>query len=76
MSHTVSGDQVVLQVEVATSMRKVKSVQEFLILDEDAEDIDIGVNLHQSLVGGVRAGLTRLWISIFSGFLSQIPSLR
>jgi hypothetical protein len=74
MSHTVSGDQVVLQVEVATSMGKVKSVQEFLTLDEDAEDMVMGVNWPW-LVEFERVSLVS-WTTIRSGFLSQIPSVR
>jgi hypothetical protein len=56
----VTGDKVRLQVEVATNMGKVASVQEFLVLEEDAEDMVMGVHWHNELVGGHRANLTRI----------------
>ena len=39
----VAGDKVRIQIEVATTMGKVRGVEEFLFLDNDAEDMVMGV---------------------------------
>jgi hypothetical protein len=49
-----------LQVDVGTNMVRVGSVQEFLVLDNEAEEIEMGVQWHNSLVSGHRAEMTRL----------------
>ena len=39
----VAGDRVRILTEVATTMGKVRGVEEFLVLDNDAEDLVMGV---------------------------------
>jgi hypothetical protein len=56
----VSGDKVRLQTRVATNMGRINSIQEFLVLQDDSEDLVMGVNWHRELMGGVRAATTRL----------------
>jgi hypothetical protein len=41
-------------------MGRNTSIQEFLVLDEDTEDLSMGVNWHKSIVGGANAGITRM----------------
>ena len=48
----VAGDKIRIQTEVATTMGKVRGVEEFLVLDNDAKDIIMGVNWYQRVTNG------------------------
>ena len=48
----VAGDRVRIMTEVATTMGKVRGVEEFLLLDNDAEDIVMGVYWFQRVTNG------------------------
>ena len=48
----VSGDKVRIQTKVATTMGRVWGVKEFLVLDNDAEDIVMGVYWYQRVTNG------------------------
>jgi hypothetical protein len=57
----VNGDRVKLRVLVGTNMGTVADVHEFLILDDDTEDLVMGVNWHnKSLVGLFGSEMTRI----------------
>jgi hypothetical protein len=56
----VQGDKVRMQMDVGTNMGRRGSVQEFLILDEDSENLVIGVHWHQSLFGGNSTQMVRM----------------
>jgi hypothetical protein len=43
----VAGDKVRIQTEVATTMGKVRGVEEFLVLDNDVKDMVMGVYWYQ-----------------------------
>ena len=43
----VAGDKIRIQTEVATTMGKVRGVEEFLVLDNDAKDMVMGVYWYQ-----------------------------
>jgi hypothetical protein len=55
---TLTGDKIL--VEVATNMRPQVSIQEFLVMDHDGENVVMGVQWHTTLVGGHRAGISRI----------------
>ena len=48
----VAGDKVRIQTEVATTIGTVRGLEEFLILDNDAEDIVMGVYWYQRVTNG------------------------
>ena len=48
----VAGDGVRILTEVANTMGKVQGVEEFLVLDNDAEDIVMGVYWFQRVTNG------------------------
>ena len=48
----VAGDRVRILREVATTMGKVRGVEEFLVLDNDAEDMVMGVYWFQRVTNG------------------------
>jgi hypothetical protein len=48
----VAGDRVRIMTEVATTMGKVRGVEEFLVLDNDAEDMVMGVYWYQRVTNG------------------------
>ena len=48
----VAGDKVRIQTEVVTTMGKVRGLGEFLILDNDVEDIIIGIYWYQRVTNG------------------------
>ena len=48
------GRKVKMEVDVATNMGIKTSIQDFLILENDAEALVMGVQWHTSLVGAVR----------------------
>ena len=48
----VAGDKVRIQTEVATTMGKVGGVEEFLVLDNDAEYMVMGVYWYQRVTNG------------------------
>jgi hypothetical protein len=56
----LTGDKVKIVVEVATSMGPHVTLQEFLVMDHDGEDLVMGVQWHTMLVGGNRAGISRI----------------
>ena len=59
----VAGDKVRIQTEVATTIGKVRGLEEFLILDNDAEDIVMGVYWYQNLTnGGANDQISGFWI--------------
>ena len=47
----ISGDKVKMEVDFATNMGLNTSIQEFLILENDAELLVMGVQWHRSSVG-------------------------
>ena len=48
----VASDKVRIQTAVATTMGKVRGAEEFLILDNDAEDMVMGVYWYQRVTNG------------------------
>ena len=48
----VAGDRVRIVTEVATTMGEVRGVEEFLVLDNDAEDMVMGVYWFQRVTNG------------------------
>ena len=48
----VTGDRVIVQTEVGTSSGNFLSVQVFLGLDDDVEDMVMGVQLYNSVLSG------------------------
>ena len=44
----VAGDKIRIPTEVATSMGKVRGLEEFLVLDNDAEDMVMGLLVSKS----------------------------
>jgi hypothetical protein len=56
----VNGDRTRILVEVNTSVGPDVADQEFLILDDDSEDMVMGVGWHRALVEGPRAGVVRI----------------
>ena len=47
----ISGDKMRMEVDVETNMGNKTSIQDFLILDNDAESLVMGVQWYTSLVG-------------------------
>ena len=56
----VAGDTTRILAEVNTSDGPEVAEQEFLILDDDTEDMVMGVSYHRALVGGAREGFVRI----------------
>ena len=56
----MTGDKAKLLVQVGTSMGCITATHEFLILDDDTEDMVMGVAWHKSIVGGVLGEGTRI----------------
>ena len=48
----VAGDRVRIMTEVATTMGKVRGVEEFLVLNNDADDMVMGVYWFQRVTNG------------------------
>jgi hypothetical protein len=53
-------DKVKIVVEVVTSMGPHVTLQEFLVMDHDGEDLVMKMQWHATLVGGNRAGISRI----------------
>jgi hypothetical protein len=49
-----------MQRDVGSNMGRRGSIQEFLILDEDSENLVMGVHLHTSLVRGNTTNMVRI----------------
>jgi hypothetical protein len=70
---SVSGDRVQMVAEVATNLGPVQGVQEFLVMEDDTEDMVMGVQWHSSLVGGHLAELVRIVDVDTMGMVSPNP---
>ena len=59
----VAGDKVRIQTEVATTMDKFRGVEEFLVLDNDAEDMVMGsTGIKESRMEGQITQISGFWI--------------
>ena len=69
-SLVISGDKVKMEVDVATNIGIKTSVQDFLILDNDAKPLVISLQWHTSLVGE-QCGDSHAKICFFGNYVAS-----
>ena len=69
----VSGDKTMLMTEVKTTWRIFHSKQEFLILDQDGEDLVVGVIWFNSVMTAKRSQITEIANIRGFGLPEEVP---
>ena len=69
----VSGDPALVQTEVGTNLRHFYSDQEFVVLDNDVEDLVMGVHWFHSIHNGAQDDHIKILDAIIRGLIIENP---